>query len=137
MGILLSKFGARGCVDLGILHTATVEEALLTHRRRRHQHSDLNEVEEALEVVKRDYRASESDLFLWKSKEDTFKERFSARDTRHLLLSFPRVSWLEGIWFKYHSPKTGFIAWLAIRSRLSTGDRMQHWVPQFSVSCVF
>ncbi|XP_024015967.1 uncharacterized protein LOC112089217 [Eutrema salsugineum] len=36
LGNLLNLFGAQGCVDLGIPHTATVEDAILSHRRRRH-----------------------------------------------------------------------------------------------------
>ncbi|XP_024011406.1 uncharacterized protein LOC112086667 [Eutrema salsugineum] len=135
LGNLLNLFGARGCVDLGIPHTATVEDAILSHRRRRHRVQKLNEVEDELEALRRRYQQTEDDTFLWKSKVDLFKTIFSAKATRDQLISSSKVPWAEGIWFKHHSPKFGFMAWLALHNRLSTGDRMQQWNPNISVSC--
>ncbi|XP_024006528.1 uncharacterized protein LOC112083036 [Eutrema salsugineum] len=137
MGNLLSIFGARGCVDLGIPHNSTMEEVILT-RRRRHRNSMLNQVEDAIDVVKQRYQAAESDVFLWKSKDTSYKSIFSTRATRTQLTQHnPKVSWAKGIWFKHHHPKFNFITWLALLNRLSTGDRMQTWSSNAHAGCTF
>ncbi|XP_024010502.1 uncharacterized protein LOC112085506 [Eutrema salsugineum] len=96
MGPLLSKFGAQGCVDLGIAHTST-----------------LKDVEEEIEGIKQSYREDESDVFLWKSSVDNYKCCFSSKATRDQLINHsPQVPWAAGIWFKHHHPKFAFITWL-------------------------
>lgn len=37
------------------------------------------------------------------------------------------MEWYKGLWFKHHTPKFAFLAWLATLNRLSTGDRMVCW----------
>lgn len=42
-------------------------------------------------------------------------------------LQYPTLSWSKVIWFPLGVPRFAFISWLAIRNRLSTGDRMRAW----------
>jgi len=36
----------------------------------------------------------------------------------------PKVTWWPLIWFPYAIPKQAFLMWLAVRNRLTTGDRL-------------
>lgn len=52
-GVIFDLVGERGFIDLGIRKEATLEEAVLNLRRRRHHRSEvLREVETALESVR-------------------------------------------------------------------------------------
>lgn len=70
--------GPTGYIDLGINKDATVEEAMLTHRRRRHRVLILNQIEEELARVK-EKASRENDIGLWKQKDDVFKSKFSSK----------------------------------------------------------
>lgn len=46
------------------------------------------------------------------------------------------VLWTTGVWFSQGVPRFSFIVWLAVRNRLSTGDRMRVWgIQQGCVLC--
>lgn len=39
----------------------------------------------------------------------------------------PMTNWSKVVWFSHEVPRYAFITWLAVKNRLSTGDRMQSW----------
>ncbi|XP_031398485.1 uncharacterized protein LOC116209061 [Punica granatum] len=38
-----------------------------------------------------------------------------------------KVKWRKAVWFAGHLPRSSFVAWLAVRNRLTTRDRMVKW----------
>ncbi|XP_024006531.1 uncharacterized protein LOC112083039 [Eutrema salsugineum] len=138
MGILLQAAGARGCLEMGIQVEASVEEVLLTHRRRRHRRPILNQIEDEIVSARSLYTVEDEDVYWWKVKADNYKAQFSTRATYDQLRQHQdRVPWAAEIWFKHHSPKFSFIVWLAVQNRLSTGDRMVVWNANVSATCSF
>lgn len=76
------------------------------------------------------------DSFLWRKSQDIFEDKFSSHHTwdqirePHFL-----VPWRQLIWFSQGIPRCSFIAWLAMKNRLSTGSRMRSW--GHHQACVF
>ncbi|OAP07106.1 hypothetical protein AXX17_AT2G19500 [Arabidopsis thaliana] len=137
-GPLINLTGARGAIEMGISRHMTLAEAWSRRRRRRHRVEILNEFEEIL-LQKYQHRNIElEDAILWRGKEDVFKARFSTKDTwNHIRTSSNQRAWHKGVWFAHATPKFSFCAWLAIRNRLSTGDRMMTWNNGTPTTCVF
>lgn len=68
------------------------------------------------------------DIVLWRHNETEFRNFFSTSATWHQLRTHrPATSRSKVIWFSLGVPRFAFITWLAIRNRLSTGDRMCTW----------
>lgn len=56
-GVLIDRLGERGIIDMGIIREATVEEAVLsTRRRRRHRTEELNDIEAELLGIKKEHK---------------------------------------------------------------------------------
>lgn len=61
------------------------------------------------------------------------EEKMSIRSSQHITygISFALhilgVPWFKLIWFKQRVPRFAFIAWLAVKDRLSTGVRIRVW----------
>ena len=69
-----------------------------------------------------------SDVVLWKHSDDVYKPSFStARTWNQIWEKKNVVFWSKGVWFSQGVPRFSFIVWLAVRNRLSTGDRMRTW----------
>jgi hypothetical protein len=49
----------------------------------------------------------------------------------------PEVIWWSLIWFPYAIPKQAFLLWLAVRNRLTTGDRLLVWGYKGDTQCGF
>ncbi|XP_022157473.1 uncharacterized protein LOC111024165 [Momordica charantia] len=89
--------------------------------------------------------------FLWKGHENGWsgtKVAWSEISTSSGLFSVsnaldvlrpvrPPVPWFSLVWFGGNIPKHSFIAWLAMRDRLATRDRLCRWDYSVMVSCVF
>ncbi|CAF1810866.1 unnamed protein product [Brassica napus] len=122
---------------MGIKREATVEEAVISARRRkRHRTLELNEIEEELLAVKEKMRSNAEDVALWKRKSD-FKPTFSTQETWMLIRDTKSTcNWEKGIWFSQASPKFDFITWLAKLDRLSTIDRVSRWTQGIDETCV-
>lgn len=45
-------------------------------------------------------------------------------------------TWARGIWFTQAMPKYEFMAWLSVRDRLSTLDRIDKWNQGIDATCV-
>lgn len=53
---------------------------------------------------------------------------FSSKCTWNIIrTSSPKVTWSQIVWFPQAVPRYSFMAWLAIKDRLSTGQRMRRW----------
>ncbi|CAL9223554.1 unnamed protein product, partial [Arabidopsis halleri] len=61
-------------------------------------------------------------------KQGEYKRGFSSKSTWDLIReSSPLVPWSKIVWFRQAVPRYSFVTWLAIRDRLSTGQRMRIW----------
>ena len=111
----------RGHIDLGIPATATVAEAISTHRCRHHRTGLLNKLEDELDKL-RLVNHQGYNISLWRSRVDKFKNTWL-----QIREDFPLQSWRKVVWFKYATLKQSFHVWTAIRDRLFTCDRMKNW----------
>ncbi|KAL0701311.1 hypothetical protein Bca4012_057433 [Brassica carinata] len=66
------------------------------------------------------------DVVLWKHSDDDFKPCFSSAKTWDQIRERKAtVFWSKSVWFQQGVPRFSFIIWLAVKNRLSTGDRMR------------
>lgn len=135
LGRLYELVGARGCIDMGISLSATVESAML-RRPRRHRYDLYTMIEEALNKQRSKMSVSE-DVVMWKHNTDIFKAKFDTRRTWSLLRTAkPQVNWHKNVWFSFSTPKYSFMSWLAMHNRISTGDRMLIWGNVTNPGCI-
>ncbi|XP_048604173.1 uncharacterized protein LOC106408189 [Brassica napus] len=117
-GVLIDLLGDRGFIDMGVRKNATVEDAVLYGRRRSNP---------SLEGI---------DRSLWR-RDSGYKLEFSTQETWHFLRDKkPLCSWAPGIWFSQATPKFAFMAWLSVRERMSTMDRVVKWSRGSNDMCV-
>ena len=137
LGVMSDLLGDRGVMDLGIRREATVEEVLCKNRRRkRHRRVLLNDIEKELKIIKAKQRADVKDVDLWRGNMG-FKHKFSTHVTWQLTRPpGTQCTWSRGIWFSQANPKFAFMAWLALRDRLSTMDRVSNWSQGVDTTCV-
>ena len=137
LGVMSDLLGDRGVMDLGIRREATVEEALCNNRRRkRHRRVLLNDIEKELEIIKAKQRADVKDVELGRGNR-RFKQKFSTHVTWQLTRApGAQCTWSRGIWFSQTNPKFAFMAWLALRDRLTTMDRVSNWSQDVDTACV-
>ena len=137
MGNLAMLTGDRGRIDLGISAHATVEQASVAHRRRRHRTTIYNGIEDELDPVRQDYNEDEENVVLWRMNQEVYKPKFVTKHTwEHIRSIKPKVSWAKGIWFSRNTPKFASNAWVTVLDRLPTGARMQKWNANISADCV-
>lgn len=97
----------------------------------------FNKVEIEIEKFK-EKRLLEEDMYLWRNGNDKFKEKFSTRETWQIIREkHQQYDWHKAVWFKHATPKFSFMVWIAMRDRLSTGDRMAHWNLNVDTACIF
>lgn len=134
LGCLQDLVGEGIYIDLGIPVNATVEDSR-THRRRNHRITLLNRVELEIERYKNSWTQDE-DISLWKTEKCMYKKVFLTKNTwLSVRKTHPLCSWHHGVWFKHATPKFSFITWLAMKGRLSTGERMRSWKNGADTSC--
>ncbi|KAG7564158.1 Reverse transcriptase zinc-binding domain [Arabidopsis suecica] len=134
---VLQMRGPRGIIDMGVKKNASLAEAWRTRRRRRHCIKNLNLIENALETKWQGRNMNAEDIFLWKGKDNSYKDSFSTKDTWNLIRKISnKVTWYKGVWLTHATPKYSFCTWLAMKNRLSTGDRMQNWNTNSMSTCV-
>lgn len=130
MGKLIDVAGDSGTQLLGITRYATVADAATSGqwsiRRCRSYH--LRAMIARIHDIPAPVVDAESDRLLWRHREDDYKACFSSSRTwDQIRVRSPAVTWSELVWFPQAIPRCSFIAWLAVRNRLSTGDRTQAW----------
>ncbi|XP_024009942.1 uncharacterized protein LOC112085147 [Eutrema salsugineum] len=135
-GRLIESLGVRECIDLGIPLESTLEDAFLTHRRRRHRHTLLNRVEEEIENAKTNAAAGVEDVAKWMCRPGVYKDRFKSKETWMIIREHHlRCDWSDTVWFKYATPKYSFLLWTAMHDRLATGDCILYWNANVDTSC--
>ncbi|XP_018487780.1 uncharacterized protein LOC108858328 [Raphanus sativus] len=136
-GVLITYLGERGIVDMGVIREATVEESIMgIRRKRRHRSMLLNDMEEMLKSVKEKLRAENEDVDIWR-REAGYKSKFSTQETWMIMrIAEVKCSWSKSIWFSRATPKFAFVAWLAVKDRLSTMDRISKWDCGVDETCV-
>lgn len=122
--------GAAGTTYIGLPRRATVSEAVkqnewaLRGERSRHYH-ELHVAIIAEPVPDAQYGR---DVVLWKAGDDDYHENFSSKKTwDQIRVKKGSVGWSKVVWFTQGVPRYSFITWLAVKNRLSTGDRMRSW----------
>ena len=136
LGCLKDILSVGSHIDMGISVNATVEDSW-KHNKRNHRVLILNRVEEEIARSKAN-RTQEEDVSLWLNGRDQYKSAFSSGQTWQIIRERHQLChWHNEVWFKYATPKYSFILWMAMKGRLSTGDRMRNWNGGFDVSCVF
>lgn len=92
--------------------------------RTRHFHTLYDRIEN--EQVPNDSLGS--DVVVWRHSKDTYKTFFSsARTWDQIRVKKATVFWSKNVWFSHTVPRFSFIVWLAVKNRLSIGDRMITW----------
>ncbi|XP_048622938.1 uncharacterized protein LOC125592010 [Brassica napus] len=130
LGRLIEVAGEIETQKLGIARNALVCEVWnaghwVFRRCRDRQMSDMILAVESHTLV--DDRTG-PDIALWKRGPNEFRKIFSTADTwQQIRTHSPTTAWSKVIWFSLGVPRFGFITWLAIRNKLSTGDRMRAW----------
>ncbi|XP_013594463.1 PREDICTED: uncharacterized protein LOC106302517 [Brassica oleracea var. oleracea] len=130
LGKLIDITGAVGTQYLGIPCNARVCEVVsheqwnVRGHRRRHYHA----LHERIQREPIPDAQQGSDVVLWKHSDDDFKPWFSSLKTwEQIREKKATVPWSRAVWFTQGVPRYTFIVWLAVRNRLSTGDRMRAW----------
>ena len=125
---LIEKTRQRGCIDMGITLHATVAAAVVSHRKRQHRVDILNQIETALDEIRHRGLNTVEDIVRWKGRSSGYHTSFSTTETWEATREAKQnVEWYKGIWFLHATPKYSLLSWLAIRNRLTTGDRMLQW----------
>lgn len=103
---------------MGVRKNAMVEDVVLYGRRRSNP---------SLEAI---------DRSLWR-RDSGYKLEFSTQETWQFLRDKkPLCSWAPGIWFSQATTKFAFMAWLSVRDRMSTMDRVVKWSRGSNDMCV-
>ncbi|KAG7569624.1 Endonuclease/exonuclease/phosphatase superfamily [Arabidopsis thaliana x Arabidopsis arenosa] len=137
LGRLYERLGDRGFIDLGISSDATVASVVVNHRSRRRRLPLLTSIDMEIAKIKEKGQNLGHDIVLWKSSDNKFKPRFASSNTwQQIRHADQKVSWYKGVWFSDSIPKFSFLLWLAVRNRLSTGERMLAWNRAVNPSCV-
>lgn len=98
----------------------------------------MNRVEREIEIFKERRSIEEEDVFLWWNGKDKYREKFLTSETWQVVREKHQVcDWYKAIWFKHATPKFSFFCWVAMRDRLTTGNRMAQWGINIDTSCIF
>ncbi|XP_024008024.1 uncharacterized protein LOC112084011 [Eutrema salsugineum] len=137
-GCLIDLLGERGFVDMGISQHMTLAMVMDRPRRRRYRQTQLQGIEEEIVYMRTQRNTHSPDEPEWRRKNGHYQRNFSAKDTGdQIRKARAKVMWHKGVWFSHATPKYSFLTWLAIKNRLTTGDRMMNWSQNVDARCVF
>lgn len=127
MGALFDIIGEAGPCSLGIPRHSSVAAAANPGgwliRSRCRQFLDIIAQIKAVPLPACD---AGRDVALWKHSAGIYRPTFSAYCTwEQIREPHVKVPWSKTVWFCQGVPRYAFITWLAIKNRLSTGDRMR------------
>ena len=130
MGRLIDIIGAPGTTYLRFPRRAKVIDAVnqngwsIRGQRSRHYHELYNTITDQPVPTPQNGR----DAVLWKFGDDDYQDSFSTSKTwEQIHTKRDPVGWSRVVWFTQGVPRFSFITWLAVKNRLSTGDRMRFW----------
>ena len=130
IGRLIEIVGDRGRLKLGIAISACIADVLVENvwRFRRTRDTTVQNLIVKVQELGVELETNVQDEVLWKRKDDENGREFSAATTwEHIRCKRPVVVWSKLIWFAQGVPRYAFIAWLAVKDRLSTGSKMRAW----------
>jgi len=104
---------------MGITIQSSLAEVIENQHKRQHRFEHLNKIESVIEEVRQKGLTQEKDTALWKGAKENYKNRFSTCETWEAIRE--AKPHMEG-YIPHATPKYSFIAWLAMRNRLATGD---------------
>ncbi|CAN6894972.1 unnamed protein product [Brassica oleracea] len=139
LGPLIEITGANGPQVSGIALSSVVSQAIFegewTVTRGRHRVIQL--LRACLPAQPPTLIHGSDDYFLWRTSADTVPSQFSASRTWKALHPTPAtVPWYSSIWFKSGIPKHAFHAWVSVRGRLPTRDRLLNWGMSVPSTCL-
>ena len=139
MGKLIDITGVVGTCHLGVARNARVSDAV-SHsvwNVRGHRSRYFHTLYDRIQAEQVPLESHGSDMVLWRQSEDDYKPCFSASKTwKQIRSRKATVFWNKVVWFTQAVPRFSFIVWLAVKNRLSTGDRMRAWgIQQACVLC--
>lgn len=130
IGRLIEIVGDRGRLKLGIATSACIADVLVENewRFRRTRDTTVQNMIVKVQELGVVLETNVQDEVLWKRKDDEYGREFSAAATwEQIRCKRPVVVWSKLIWFAQGVPRYAFIAWLAVKDRLSTGSKMRAW----------
>lgn len=129
-GQLFHETGDIGPIALGVARNSKVADVVRGNQWsfRRVRNTILRNIVTKIQATPPPHQNQGPDIPLWRYGPDLYKPTFSARHTwNQIRQTSSRVPWHTTIWFPQRVPRYAFIAWLAIKDRLSTGSRMRAW----------
>ena len=138
-GDLLSVTGTLGPQYSGIsidasVHSVVTESGWNVSRSR---NPTLTALRAALPAQTPDIDSVEVDYFVWRNSVSAQPSNFSTTTLwKTLHPDPPVVNWVSIVWFKNRIPKHAFIAWLVMRNRMSTRDKLRHWGLHVPAECL-
>ena len=139
VGKLIDITGPIGTCHLRVARHARVRDAVSNSswNIRGHRSRFFHEHIDRIRTVQLPHESLGPDVALWKHSDDNYKPYFSSSSTwEQVRNKKPDVFWSKGVWFTQGVPRFSFIVWLAVKNRLSTGDRMRVWgIQQGCVLC--
>ncbi|GJX59585.1 RNA-directed DNA polymerase, eukaryota, reverse transcriptase zinc-binding domain protein [Tanacetum coccineum] len=76
------------------------------------------------------------DKVVWIDKKGREKRFSVAEAWKVVKVEFPKVIWHKHVWYSQCIPRHGFIAWIAIKGRLKTKDRLSKWFFVQDLTCL-
>ncbi|KAG7533326.1 hypothetical protein ISN45_Aa08g009650 [Arabidopsis thaliana x Arabidopsis arenosa] len=130
MGRLIDQVGETGICSLGVQRYAKVADTIIgaTWGLRRCRDRKLNDIKQYICGLNVPDSEAGKDMVLWRHTADEYRSYFSSSRTWDQLRTRSDAKpWSKIIWFPQAVPRFAFISWLAIKDRLSTGERTSHW----------
>ncbi|KAG7588951.1 Reverse transcriptase zinc-binding domain [Arabidopsis suecica] len=130
MGRLIDLVGETGICSLGVQRYAKVADAIMGSNwcLRRCRDRNLNEIKQYIYGLMIPNSEAGKDVVLWRHTAEEYRPSFSSSRTwDQLRTRSDAKTWSKVIWFPQAVPRFALISWLAIKDRLSTGERTSHW----------
>lgn len=140
-GPLIDLVGERGPAVSGLPINASVIDGISNGDwwlcRFRSRNMIIMALKNALPPAGSIFTSEPDDSYLWKVGNNTPSSSFSASKTwDHLYNNTPQVPWYTVAWFNDSVSKHVFLAWIVIRDRQPSRDRMRGWGLNVPVECI-
>lgn len=140
LGPLIDVTGPIGPLVSGIPYDASISSAINGGgwSNSRSRHPTLLALRASLPPQPPDIDLSaEDDYWVWTNSRNGAPETFSSSKLWRSLYPDPEiVSWYDAVWFKNRIPKHAFIAWLVMKDRMKTRDKLIAWEINTPATCL-
>ncbi|XP_009119170.2 uncharacterized protein LOC103844146 [Brassica rapa] len=139
-GRLIEIAGETGTQKLGIDRAALISDVRTAEgvwRFRRCRDRQMREIINMIENHQMEVNHQAPDVVMWRKNETEYCRQFFTAETWQRIRTHDGLKeWSKVVWFQLGVPRFAFITWLAIRNRLSTGERTGAWgQPQGCLFC--